>query len=45
VRGKGSRLGECYPKVRLSQDILPIEHFKSGIVLVEVMTFLETTLL
>jgi hypothetical protein len=25
VRGKGSKLGEPYPKVRLSQDRLPIE--------------------
>jgi hypothetical protein len=27
VRGKGSRLGEPCPKVRLSQDRLPIEPF------------------
>jgi len=27
VRGKGSKLGEPCPKVRLSQDRLPIEPF------------------
>jgi hypothetical protein len=27
VRGKGSKLGEPYPKVRLSQDRLPIDPF------------------
>jgi len=40
VRGKGSKLGEPYPKVTLSQDMLPIEPFKPGIVLVKVMTFI-----
>ncbi len=27
MRGKGSKLGVPYPKVRLSQDRLPIEPF------------------
>ncbi len=27
MRWKGSKLGELYPKVRLSQDRLPIEPF------------------
>ncbi len=27
MSGKGSKLGEPYPKVRLSQDRLPIEQF------------------
>ncbi len=40
MRGKGSKLGEPYPKVTLSQDMLPIEPFKPGIVLVKVMTFI-----
>jgi len=31
VRGKGSKLGEPCPKVRLSQDSLPIEPFPSRI--------------
>ena len=27
MRGKGTKLGEHYPKVRLSQDRMPIEPF------------------
>jgi hypothetical protein len=34
VRGKGSELGEPCPKVRLSQDRLPIEPFACMISLV-----------
>jgi hypothetical protein len=29
VRGKGSKLGEPCPKVRLSQDRMPVEPFPS----------------
>jgi hypothetical protein len=31
VRGKGSKLGKPCPKVRLSQDRMPIESFPSRI--------------
>jgi hypothetical protein len=31
VRGKGSKLGDPCPKVRLSQDRMPIEPFPSRI--------------
>jgi hypothetical protein len=31
VRGKGSKLGEPFPKVRLSQDRMPVEPFPSRI--------------
>jgi hypothetical protein len=34
VRGKGSKLGEPCPKVRLSQDRMPIEPFPSRISMV-----------
>ena len=31
MRGKGSKLGEPFPKVRLSQDRMPVERFPSRI--------------
>jgi hypothetical protein len=32
VRGKGNKLGEPCPKVKLSQDMMPIEPFPSRII-------------